>query len=247
MNIVSRVTNKLPNIQILSKNIKFKLYSQADLQVAKHLKKPPHYLDFCKEFTDGGDSELLQQNMINSMTVHNDFLSENEEQSILDEIEPYMKRLHYEFDHWDDAIHGYRETERLKWNEQNTKIIDRVRRIAFPPNVAQLKFVHILDLEKNGYIKPHIDAVRFCGDTIAGLSLLSDSVMRLVHDKNKTLYADILIKRRSLYIMKDSARFDYTHEILNNENSIFKGERVLKERRISVICRNEPDPGKKNS
>lgn len=58
------------------------------------------------------------------------------------------------------AIHGYRETERLKWNESNTKILDRVRSIAFPPNVAQLKFVHILDLDKNGYIKPHIDAIR---------------------------------------------------------------------------------------
>lgn len=37
------------------------------------------------------------------MTVHNDFLSETEEKSILDEIEPYMKRLRYEFDHWDDV------------------------------------------------------------------------------------------------------------------------------------------------
>jgi alkylated DNA repair protein alkB family protein 7 len=58
------------------------------------------------------------------------------------------------------AIHGYRETERLTWNEANTKILDRVRQIAFPPHVAQLKYVHILDLDKNGYIKPHIDAVR---------------------------------------------------------------------------------------
>lgn len=58
------------------------------------------------------------------------------------------------------AIHGYRETERLKWNSENTKILDRVRNLAFPPNVAQLKYVHILDLDKKGFIKPHIDAVR---------------------------------------------------------------------------------------
>lgn len=42
----------------------------------------------------------------------------------------------------------------------NTKILDRVRALAFPPNVGQLKYVHILDLDKKGYIKPHIDAVR---------------------------------------------------------------------------------------
>lgn len=113
------------------------------------------------------------------MIVHKDFITSEEEQCILDEIEPYLKRMRYEIDHWDDvrrrfllvlyiklpkillqAIHGYRETERLKWNENNNKIIDRVRNIAFPHNVEQLKYVHILDLQKDGYIKPHIDAVR---------------------------------------------------------------------------------------
>ncbi|KAH1018956.1 hypothetical protein HUJ05_006627 [Dendroctonus ponderosae] len=159
-------------------------------------------------------SEELQQNqtaaedIINTIKVLNNFLSEAEETCLMNELDPYMNKLRYEFDHWDDAIHGYRETERLQWNEENTKILDRVRKIAFPPDVAPIKFVHILDLDKNGWIKPHIDAVR----------------------------------RRSLYIMKGVARFDYTHEILSNDNSIFKGEKVLKDRRISVICRNEPDP-----
>lgn len=63
-----------------------------------------------------------------------------------------------------------------------------------------------------------------------------------MHDKDKNLYADIFLKRRSLYIMKESARYDYTHEILRNEDSIFNGQKVFKDRRISVICRNEPDP-----
>lgn len=45
--------------------------------------------------------------------------------------------------------------------------------------------------------------------------------------------------------MKDSARFDYTHEILSNDNSVFKDQKVFKDRRISVICRNEPDPENK--
>ncbi|CAG9861489.1 unnamed protein product [Phyllotreta striolata] len=202
----------------------------------------PSYFTLSKGLEANSD---LSSSLINNMTVHDDFLSPTEEQTILEEIEPYMKRLRYEFDHWDDAIHGYRETERLKWNEVNTKILDRVRAIAFPPNVEQLKYVHILDLDKTGYIKPHIDAVRFCGNTIAGLSLLSDSIMRLVHDKNKDLYADVLLKRRSLYIMKDTARFDYTHEILCNEKSIFKGAQIFKDRRISVICRNEPNPENK--
>lgn len=40
------------------------------------------------------------------------------------------------------------------------EIIDRLRQLAFPPDIAQLKHVHILDLDRKGYIKPHIDAVR---------------------------------------------------------------------------------------
>lgn len=79
------------------------------------------------------------------------------------------------------------------------------------------------------------------------MSLLTDSVMRLVNEQNKSLYADVLLKRRSLYIMTGSARYDYTHEVLKNEESFFKGEEVIKKRRISVMCRNEPDPNSKYS
>lgn len=71
--------------------------------------------------------------------------------------------------------------------------------------------------------------------------------MRLVLDLNKDLYADVLLPRRSLYVMKGTARFNYTHEILKNEESVFKGKKVPKDRRISVICRNEPDPKYRDS
>lgn len=42
------------------------------------------------------------------------------------------------------------------------RILDRVRQVAFTKDVEQLKYVHVLDLQKDGYIKPHIDAVRVC-------------------------------------------------------------------------------------
>ena len=58
------------------------------------------------------------------------------------------------------AIHGYRETERRNWSLENSKTLDRVKDLAFPPDVPKLAYVHILDLHKDGYIKPHVDAVR---------------------------------------------------------------------------------------
>ncbi|XP_065344527.1 alpha-ketoglutarate-dependent dioxygenase alkB homolog 7, mitochondrial [Cloeon dipterum] len=200
-----------------------------------YLQNIPDYLHFHENF----DSDLMKK-IIFSMKIYPNFISQAEEESIFAEIQPYLKRLRYEFDHWDDAIHGYRETEKLKWNEANTKIIDRLRGIAFPPGTSQLAHVHVLDLDAKGVIKAHIDSVRFCGSTIAGISLLSNSVMRLVNDKQKDQIVDIFLQQRSMYIMKDNARYDYTHEILSEENSFFKGEKVPRSRRISVICRNEP-------
>lgn len=48
----------------------------------------------------------------------------------------------------------------------------------------------------------HFIYVQFCGNTICGVSLLSDAVMRLVNVEHKDQIVDILLQRRSLYIMK---------------------------------------------
>jgi alkylated DNA repair protein alkB family protein 7 len=41
----------------------------------------------------------------NDFLVVEDFISETEEASLLGEIEPYLKRLRYEKDHWDDVCY----------------------------------------------------------------------------------------------------------------------------------------------
>ncbi|XP_012216995.1 alpha-ketoglutarate-dependent dioxygenase alkB homolog 7, mitochondrial [Linepithema humile] len=179
----------------------------------------------------------------NTMKVYPNFISETEEDSLVQEIDPYMKRLRYEYSHWDNAIHGYRETEWKKWSQDSSQILDRVRRKAFSSEMTQLSLVHILDLAPEGWIKPHIDSVRFCGGIIAGLSLLTDSVMRLAMEGCEKECNDcFLLPRRSLYIMSGVARYKYNHEILKSEESYFEGQHVPKSRRISVICRIEPDP-----
>ncbi|XP_071453829.1 alpha-ketoglutarate-dependent dioxygenase alkB homolog 7, mitochondrial [Hetaerina americana] len=190
-------------------------------------------------FSDGFDKESRLQ-FSRDLLVVNNFVTDGEEKSLMEELTPVLKKMHYEFDHWDDAIHGYRETERLNWNPNNMKIIDRVRKIAFPSETSHIPLVHVLDLAEKGFIKPHIDSVRFCGDIIAGLSLLSSSIMRLVHENEKSKYVDVLLQRRSLYIMTGTARYDFTHELLDKERSIFKNDRVERGRRLSIICRNAP-------
>ncbi|KAK7938971.1 hypothetical protein WMY93_002297 [Mugilogobius chulae] len=163
---------------------------------------------------DGGSNPGLLQRLGSQVEVRPGFITEEEEASLLKELEPGLKRKRYEFDHWDNAIHGYRETERATWGPAY--------------------------LDQKGYIKPHIDSVKFCGSTIAGLNLLSASVMRLAKEDTPDEWLDLLLPRYSLYIMRDEARYKFTHEILKDEESVFNGQRVPRQRRISVICRNLP-------
>ncbi|XP_077475270.1 alpha-ketoglutarate-dependent dioxygenase alkB homolog 7, mitochondrial [Stigmatopora argus] len=187
-----------------------------------------------------GSSRALLQKLGTQVEVRTAFITEEEEGALLLELEAGLKKKRYEFDHWDDAIHGFRETERLTWSEGCQAILARVRSVAFASGSSLLGPVHVLDLDKTGYIKPHIDSVKFCGSTISGLSLLSDSVMRLVKEDSHIEWLDLLLPRRSLYILRDQARYDFTHEILKDEVSTFNGHRVPRQRRISVICRSLP-------
>ncbi|XP_018596390.1 alpha-ketoglutarate-dependent dioxygenase alkB homolog 7, mitochondrial [Scleropages formosus] len=187
----------------------------------------------------GSSPEVLER-VRGHVEVREDFISEEEERALLQELEPGLRKKRYEFDHWDDAIHGYRETERLEWGVACRPILARVRGAAFREGSALLGPVHVLDLDKAGYIKAHLDSVKFCGSTIAGLSLLSDSVMRLVSEDNTKDWVDLLLPRRSLYILRDHARFKFTHEVLKDQESFFAGGRIPRHRRISVICRNLP-------
>lgn len=213
-----------------------------------------------------------EKNMfIQDMTLTLDFITEQEETQLQTEFDKVMKRMRYEYDHWDNAIHGYREREKGDWSPKNEQIFKRLQNKAFTANI--IPQVHVLDLAENGIIKPHVDSVRYCGSTIAGISLLNDCIMRLrridekvykqnVHGNdgdhsaanitgNSTItkseiksaesfnhFVDILLKRRSLYIMKDTARYNFSHEVLATK-SMFLGKEIIKDRRVSIICRNQ--------
>jgi alkylated DNA repair protein alkB family protein 7 len=70
----------------------------------------------------------------------------------------------------------------------------------------------------------------------------TDSYRNQPKNSDLDLYScKVLLRRRSLYIMSHSARYNFTHEILANEESFINGVKVEKDRRISIICRNEPE------
>ncbi|KAI1720122.1 hypothetical protein DdX_05495 [Ditylenchus destructor] len=199
-------------------------------------------------------------------SVMPNFITEAEEQQLLNEIEPYLKRLKYEESHWDDAIRIYRERKLSKWSPKNEAIIKRLLN-TFPSDNPASSSVHILDLHKDGAILPHVDSVKYCGEIVSGLSLLSDCVMRLRHvEKKDELFVDLHLPRLSLYKLRNLGKFlltfpphisvetstneklngvgryEFMHEVLHEDESYHgmdKG-RIVKDRRISLICRDEP-------
>ena len=42
-----------------------------------------------------------------------------------------------------------------------------------------------------------------------------------------------------IFNCRDFSRYDCTHEVLPNKEAVFKGEEVVRGRRISLVCRNE--------
>ncbi|CAG9126567.1 unnamed protein product [Plutella xylostella] len=185
--------------------------------------------------------EELGRAVLRDMRVLPDFISEPEEAQLMAELEPYLKKMRYEFDHWDDAIHGFRETERSAWSPANKAVLQRVLEAAFPPPAEPLPHQHVLDLAPTGHIKPHVDAVRFCGATIAGLSLLSPAVMTLRHSA-RPLDVAALLPRRSLYIMTGVARYEFTHAVEGGAARAWRGAAVRRARRVAVITRSQPRP-----
>ncbi|CAL8084718.1 unnamed protein product [Calicophoron daubneyi] len=223
--------------------------------------------------------EALAKIVSNDIIVQRDFLSEGEERNLVTELDQYLKMHRYQKSHWDRVITHFRETERKNWRAVNRPVINRLREFTFGtldpcslpkpvPSADQilLPLTHVLDLQEEGQIGAHVDSVRYCGEPIAVISLLSDSVARFAVAPPEEVvglpthlldllslqipplgsWVDIYVPRRSLYVMRGASRYFMTHEIMSNEKvdqlnaeyhaDVYKTHRV---RRIAVICRSK--------
>ncbi|KAL3108832.1 hypothetical protein niasHT_015008 [Heterodera trifolii] len=168
-------------------------------------------------------------------SVLGDFVSEEEETQLLDEVWPHMKRMRWEDEHWDGQIQRYREREQMleNWRPENQALIRRIWHTSFPAPFEPSPYVHILDLHQDGLISPHLDKSRYCGRVISGLSLLSASVMRMRHksaELGQLCVADLLLSRRSLYRLRNRG-----WSLIGRVNC--STQTVPRERRIALICR----------
>jgi alkylated DNA repair protein alkB homolog 7 len=166
-----------------------------------------------------------------------------------------LYRRRYEKGHWDSVIVKYKETELLCG--ENDLNVRQLQDLIQSNHTLQGDWMvsHAIDLHEHGELNAHVDSVRFSGNLVAGVSLLSASIMRLVPadaDGNKMEAGeahciDLLLPPRSLYVLSGMSRFLYTHELLPS-GSPFAGNDggdhvVRRRRRISVIFRDTKAAG----
>jgi alkylated DNA repair protein alkB homolog 7 len=180
----------------------------------------------------------------------------------------FLLRRRYEKGHWDAVITGYKEVELHDDSVSTTirEIFDRTRQhlgerhLNYHP--IQWLPCHAIDLKREGQLKAHVDSVRFSGGLVAGISLLSSSIMRLIPDddgddddddesadKETTTFnegdrghIDVLLPPNSLYALTGDGRFKYSHQLLPDSSTFTNPidnttTLVSRDQRLSIIFR----------
>jgi alkylated DNA repair dioxygenase AlkB len=86
-------------------------------------------------------------------------------------------------------------------------------------------------------IANHVDCEPCFGDTIISLSLGSTCVMDFINKYTKEKI-EVLLEPRSLVILKEEARYDWTHGIQGKKSDFFKNQKYERNTRISLTFRN---------
>jgi len=186
-----------------------------------------------------------------SLSLELGVLDAAEQALLAKEVDKPLRRRRYQGDHWDGVIAQYREIgmPAPKWSPAARAIIEEKLMARLPRVDRPLLEPHVLDLSGDGAIYPHVDNVEFSGVFVAGLSLLSSAVMRLRPAGASEGTADggaaqptvhLLLPPGSLYVMKNEFRYRWEHEILGSKDSMFRGEAVARDRRISLLLRDGP-------
>lgn len=120
------------------------------------------------------------------MIVVPDFISADEEESLIHDVEPQLRRRRFDDGHFDGVILHYRERtfaiSALSTSSQ--AVMARAYRL-FPEAPAAGKHmdsIHAVELARHGEIRNHVDSVKFSGSIVCGISLLSDAIMRLTEE-----------------------------------------------------------------
>ena len=85
-------------------------------------------------------------------------------------------------------------------------------------------------------IANHIDCEPCFGDTVVALSLGSPCVMDFINKFTKEKI-EVLLEPRGLIVLKNQARYDWTHGIVGRKTDVFQNVKIERKTRISLTFR----------
>ena len=182
---------------------------------------------------------VLGQHTPRGIFLVDDFVGEDEEASLVGVADGVLGKRKYEGRHWDSVIQGFRECERTVGElcrDLDARAEGYLRAVAdrvavqveqVDPLATLREQIHVLDLHAKGVMDAHVDSEWAFGGCLASVALLSDCVVRL---RNRECpgaeVVDILVPRRSLYILSSDARYGWTHEITDTSGGEAAAARV---------------------
>jgi len=95
-------------------------------------------------------------------------------------------------------------------------------------------------------IMPHVDHEASFKEVVASLSLCSGVIMNFKKKNVARVQYDIYLQPRSLVLMRDEARYEWTHGIAASITDSVKGKEILRKRRVSITFRKVVELAKKN-
>lgn len=174
---------------------------------------------------------------LEGVSVILDFVGESEELSIVKEIDRTI---------WKSSQSGRRKQDfgpqvnfkkrKLKLDnftglpEFSKALVERMRSIV--PALGDFQPVELCNLEyvpeRGSSIDPHFDDIWVWGERLVTLNLLSESILTFSRNENDNIEVQVPLPRRSLIIVKGSARYNWKHAI--------KREDIVS-RRIAITLR----------
>ncbi|GLB35086.1 putative 2OG-Fe(II) oxygenase superfamily protein [Lyophyllum shimeji] len=97
---------------------------------------------------------------------------------------------------------------------------------------------HLLHLASYGEILPHVDNVSASGSWIMGVSLGGERMLRMEGPNGDNDMFEVLLPSGSVYLQRDSMRFQYKHSILKGQ--LADGSDARAAQRLSIMIRDLP-------
>lgn len=178
---------------------------------------------------------------VSGLTYIPDFLNENEQASLLEIIDQQqwsikeqrkIQEYGYKYDYKNGSFVSSAYLGNLPEWTQN--IANQLSEIGLVANVPDQVIVN--EYQPGQGIVSHIDCIPCFSNTIIILSLGSACVMNLTHSQTHE-EVKILLQPGSLLVAQGEARYVWSHGILACKQDSYKGQELVRNRRVSLTFR----------